>query len=81
MFLCQLCGRVAPPRTPAARVVVIRRPKQYPFRHRANTFRRPDRDGKLKEHHTDDPGGAGWEVAREVFACPACAGRTTPQRE
>lgn len=81
MFVCALCGRVTPPRTPAARVVAVRRPKQYPFRHHANTFWRPDHDGKMKERHTDDPGGVGWEVAREVLACPACAGRCVPQRE
>jgi hypothetical protein len=31
------------------------------------------RDGK--EHHTDDPGGMGHEVAREVFVCPSCASK------
>jgi hypothetical protein len=73
MFICQLCGGAVPPRTPAARVVTQRRPKRYPFRSRANHFTRLNENGKKKEHWTDDPGGAGWEIAAEVLACPACA--------
>jgi hypothetical protein len=81
MFLCQLCGVVVPPRIPATRVVVNRRPKQYPFRFEANVFYRPDpkKEGKIKEHKTDDPGGLGWEIAREVLACPRCAAEFVPK--
>ena len=75
MFVCQLCGGVVPPRTPAARVVVHRRPKRYPLRREANRFARLDERGKRKEYVTDDPGGVGWEIAREVLACPPCAAR------
>jgi hypothetical protein len=83
MFLCQLCGGVVPPRIPATRVVVNRRPKQYPFRFEANVFYRPDpkKEGKIKEHKTDDPGGVGWEIAREVLACPRCAAEFAPKCE
>ena len=80
MFVCQICGRIVPPRTPAARIVVARRPKQYSFRHNANIYYRPDSNGKVKEHQSDDPGGVGWEIVREALACPDCAGRF-PQRE
>lgn len=73
MFVCQICGGVVPPRNPAIRVVVSRRPKQYSFRHRANVHYRPDATGKAKEHVTDDPGGDGWEIAREVLSCATCA--------
>lgn len=81
MFVCQICGGIVPPRTPAIRVVTSRRPKQYPFRIHANVFYRPDSNGKVKEHKTDDPGGVGWEVAQEVLSCPACADRSTPSPE
>ncbi|HJZ55958.1 MAG TPA: hypothetical protein VKE74_13395 [Gemmataceae bacterium] len=81
MFNCGLCGGTTLPRTPAARVVVRRREKQYPYRHAANVFFRPASDGKVKERKTDDPGGVGWEIAREVLACPDCAVRFVPQRE
>jgi hypothetical protein len=77
MFNCQLCGVTVPPRTPAARVVARRRPKQYSFRLNANVLCRPDSNGKMKEHKTHDPGGVGWEIAAEVLACPTCAA-TTP---
>jgi hypothetical protein len=78
MFNCQLCGATVPPRTPASRVVVRRRNKQYPFRPGANVFRRPDAQGKKKEHKSDDPGGVGWEVASEALACPRCAATVAP---
>ncbi|MCI0702787.1 MAG: hypothetical protein L0241_17030 [Planctomycetia bacterium] len=79
MFLCQLCGETTPPRTPAARVVVRQRPKQYPFRLHANIFWRLNDEGKRKEHKTNDPGGVGWEIAEEVLACPNCAARFLPE--
>ena len=78
MFVCQLCGKTVPPRTPAARVVTRRRPKQYPFRPDANVFWRPDDQGKKKERKTNDPGGVGWEIACQVLACPACAATQPP---
>ena len=78
MFNCQLCGVTVPPRTPVARVVTHRRPKQYPFRLNANVFRRPDSSGKIKEHKTHDPGGTGWEIATELLACPTCAAAVPP---
>ncbi|WP_157469507.1 hypothetical protein [Gemmata sp. SH-PL17] len=78
MFVCQLCGATVPPRTPAARVIVTRRPKQYPFRPNANVFYRPELSGKIKEHKSNDPGGVGWEIAREAFACPTCAATGPP---
>jgi hypothetical protein len=73
MFRCQLCGCVVRPRTPARHVVVQRRARKYPARGRANLVVR-----NRKSNHTDDPGGAGSEVAREVLACPACAARNGP---
>jgi hypothetical protein len=81
MFLCAICGEVSPPRTPATRIITHRRPKQYAFRFRANEFWRPDPSGKMKQHFTDDPGGAGWEIAREVLVWPGCAIAFGPQRE
>jgi hypothetical protein len=75
MFRCQLCQCVVPPRTPGHRLTVEWRGKEYPYRSQANTFVRLNEKGKRKEHHTDDPGGEGQEVVREVIVCPACAAR------
>jgi hypothetical protein len=68
MFRCQLCSCVVPPGTAARRLVIDRRPKQYPSRSRANVVIR-----RGKVHHTDDPGGEGHETVREVMVCPYCA--------
>jgi hypothetical protein len=36
-------------------------------------------NGKRKEKRTDDPGGAGSQIVREVIACPRCAkGQAAP---
>jgi hypothetical protein len=73
MFRCSLCSRVAPPRTPVHHLVVASRRRHYPHRSRANVVRRWEKDRKKKEYHTDDPGGDGVEIVREVMICPECA--------
>jgi hypothetical protein len=54
-------------------VVIETRLKPHPIRSRANRVVRPDASGKSKEKFADDPGGSGWEIVREVIACPDCA--------
>jgi hypothetical protein len=78
MFVSQLCGAAVPPRTPAARVIVRRRPKQYPYRPNANVLWRLDATGKRKQRVAPDPGGEGWEIDREALACPPCAAARAP---
>ncbi|MBI1918419.1 MAG: hypothetical protein HYS12_27325 [Planctomycetes bacterium] len=75
MFRCQLCDCVVPAGTTAHRLVLATRPRKYPFRRDANCIVRLNEKGKRKEKFIDDPGGAGYESAREVLACPACAAR------
>ncbi|MDH3622640.1 MAG: hypothetical protein OES69_02825 [Myxococcales bacterium] len=45
-----------------------RRPTEYPSRGKAQRAR----SGRRAKSH-DDPGGAGYEIAREAIACAACA--------
>lgn len=68
MFRCQLCNTVAAPGTTAQRVITEARPTEYPSRAKAHRHRV---GRKLK--HSDDPGGAGYEIAKEVIACRSCA--------
>jgi hypothetical protein len=63
-----VCGGVAPANTSAIRQVVETRRRKYPFREKVNPFRK---DGRTKR--TDDPGGVGFEIVREILICPACA--------
>lgn len=54
------------------RIAVATRPRTYPFRR--NAFRvRVWKANKPKWDYRDDPGGTGWEIAREAAACPDCA--------
>ena len=45
-----------------------RRPTEYPSRGKAQR----SRSGRRSKFH-DDPGGAGYEIAKEAMACAACA--------
>ena len=78
MYRCELSqsvpefkGRaphVVPAGTLAVKVVIRSRAAEYPSRPKANKLRIGRR---LK--HFDDPGGAGYEIAKEVLSCRACA--------
>jgi hypothetical protein len=68
MYRCQICNVVAPPGTPAERVVIETRAAEYPSRPKAQHHR----VGR-KMKYADDPGGAGYEIAKEAVACPSCA--------
>lgn len=68
MYRCELCNRVSRPGERAAKVVMERRPTEYPSRSKAQR----SRTGRRSKFH-DDPGGAGYEIAREAIACSSCA--------
>jgi hypothetical protein len=50
------------------KVVLERRPAEYPSRSKAQRAR----SGRRSKFQ-DDPGGAGYEIAKEVVTCAACA--------
>ncbi|MEM6956452.1 MAG: hypothetical protein AAF411_17975 [Myxococcota bacterium] len=54
--------------TRATKVPIRVRATEYPSRPKANKLRV---GRKMKTF--DDPGGAGYEIAKEVLACPQCA--------
>lgn len=60
-YQCQKCKATAPKGTPSVRVVVERRMHEHPFRKEVN------RDG------SNDPGGKGSQIVREMVVCPDCA--------
>jgi len=80
MFRCELCAHVPelkgegpkvwPPRTRCVIVPLEYRATEYPSRPKAQSLR----VGR-KRKSLDDPGGAGWEIAKEVRACRDCADR------
>jgi hypothetical protein len=76
MFRCEVCSCVVPLRTRSRRLVIASRKRDYPYRPKANIHRYLDLSSgrpKKKEKLTDDPGGIGREIVREVKVCPACA--------
>jgi hypothetical protein len=68
MYRCQLCNRVSRAGEAATKVVLERRPTEYPSRGKAQRTR-SGRRSRLQ----DDPGGAGYEIAKEAILCPICA--------
>jgi len=77
MYRCQLCGAIAPPRTPSYVVVLKTRPPTYPFR--PNAFRVVEcSGGRRKIVEKDDPGGTGYETVAEVRVCPTCHSHQQP---
>jgi hypothetical protein len=49
------------------KVVLERRPAEYPSRSKAQRAR-----SARRSKFQDDPGGAGYEIAKEVIVCVAC---------
>lgn len=68
MYRCQLCNRVSRAGERATKVVTERRPAEYPSRGKAQKGR-----AGSKSKFQDDPGGAGYEIAKESVMCPTCA--------
>lgn len=68
-FICGLSGKVVGDRVRPVRVVVKKREVEYDPRRDANRHRH--RDGSVST--TDDPGGIGWEIEKEVLAHPIAA--------
>ena len=68
MYRCQLCNRVSRPGERATKVVMERRPTEYPSRSKAQKAR-----AGRRSKYQDDPGGAGYEIAKEAMACATCA--------
>jgi len=68
MYRCEICNKIVEPRTRCQKIVVKTRATEYPSRPKANKLR----VGR-KNKHFDDPGGAGYEIAKEALACRQCA--------
>ena len=80
MYQCEVCGKTAPPHTPAHKITIETRRVSYPLR--PKVFACWKRQGDRRKFvRPDDPGGIGRQIAREVTACPACARRLEEEHE
>ena len=75
MYRCDLCGSVVFASTPCNRLTIETREVEYP--RREGVYLRPPEPPATKWKWTDDPGGQGTAIVREVNACTACAERAT----
>lgn len=67
MFNCGSCGETTEAKAKSHLVTVETRKKTYPRRQKAN------------KNRSDDPGGEGYEIAREIRVGPCCANRETAE--
>lgn len=72
MYICQICKKVISVNKPSFLIPFVIRKKHYPFRAHANKFIDPNKPGKKKIKHTDDPGGVGHETVKEIQVCENC---------
>lgn len=76
-FICESCEAPAPNNERPHRVVIAGREREYPARILKKKRARPE-DAAPTHHMTRerprmDPGGKGWEIARELLVCGGCA--------
>jgi hypothetical protein len=67
MFNCEVCGTTVPPGTPCHVIVAQTMEVEHPYRPRANRIKIED-----KWEFSDDPGGYGKQIKKELRVCPDC---------
>ena len=75
-YRCAVSGEVVPAGQSAIRLVLAVRPAIYPMGENACKKRVP---GLTKKQRATDPGGQGFQIAREVFVCEKVAARFRDQ--
>jgi ribosomal protein S14 len=75
VYVCEICKRAIGPNIPSHLLPIKVRRKQYPFRSAANKYTDPI-SGRIKR--TDDPGGQGQEIVRELRVCRSCFDEAGP---
>jgi len=68
MFKCEICEKIVPPSTPATRMTVKTQEALYPSRKDANRYK-----AGRRYRTSDDRGGIGSQIVKEVMVCPRCA--------
>lgn len=69
MYRCDVCGKVTQPSESCKVIISKKREKNYRFRPGVNRVKRED--GKWE--YTNDNGGEGTEISKELKVCSKCA--------
>lgn len=83
MYKCEVCKKSAPQGVARKTIVRVKRMKTYSARSTpvkngrsmGKVINRPNvyfEDGDKKLDFPPDPGGHGWEIAKEIQLCPSC---------
>ena len=80
-YRCQICNDKVAHKSAAIRLILDKRIKYYPYRPKANPgyqtkngqLLQPLRKSRRQSDRTDDPGGRGWEMAKEIYVCQSCS--------
>jgi hypothetical protein len=75
VYICEICEKTIPPHTKAIRLPAETRTRQYPSRQKEVSA------GRGKRRTITVPGGVGFEIVREIVACPDCAAKYADQKQ
>jgi hypothetical protein len=78
VYVCGICNKAIGPNTPSFLIPTRIRKRKYPLRTGANKLKDPAKPGKRRVVYKNDPGGEGYETAREVRVCAACRKNAPP---
>lgn len=83
MFRCEVCNAASKPGQRCIKVLVQAENKEYPRRSKANAgYKDTSEENKGKSVYigSEDPGGKGWEIKKEVkvIGCEECVGNGKP---
>ena len=73
MYRCEFCGKNSKPNASCHKVVEATRMHRHPFRAKVQQRWVLDKNNRYKLEWTDDPGGLGPQIVREIDACVDCA--------
>jgi len=79
MYACELCHSIVLTKTPSTLLTIQTCKRTYPARSKANKLLDPKHPGKHRKIFTDDPGGTGLTILKEIRVCPKCAGMAIDQ--
>jgi hypothetical protein len=67
MYRCEKCGKIVPPGKRCKKIIAQTKVMNHPYRNGANATKVEDR-----WEYTDDIGGQGQQIVKELKVCEAC---------
>lgn len=69
MFICQICGKPSKPGEKCHFIIAKRKLITHPFRSSVHKMKNLETG---RSEYKEDPGGKGFQIAKELKACGSC---------